>query len=401
MTSTATRTAYDLLPAAHDTALTEVRKGTPMGELLRRYWHPVGLAADASSTPRGVRVLGEDLVLFRDGGGRAGLVHARCAHRGASLVFGRVDHDGIRCAYHGWKFDVVGACLDQPCERQGGELRHKVWQPHYPVEERYGLVWAYLGPTTEQPLLPRYSTFENLAEGEQLYTDDTSIGGGGPAVLDFNWLQHYENVQDPAHLVWLHYFHSGPQFGKRNGEFDRLDFAPWQWMERLSSEAGADHVTSRHVVPLPDGRAMQTVVQTVLPTVRVVPNPLGGIGPSDHLGFVLPIDDTHFRIYTVLRGRDRRFFDQVDKLRAVWADATPEHRRNFPSDYEVQRSQGCITLHSEEHLFPSDRAIAMLRRLLRAQVQAVASGQRAAGTAFEPGSELVTIRGGVFPHTGG
>ena len=95
-------TAYGLAPATHDKELTEVGAGTPMGELLRRYWHPVGLVADAGSTPRPVRVLGEDLILFRDGRGRAGLVHPRCAHRGASLYYGRVEAEGIRCCYHGW-----------------------------------------------------------------------------------------------------------------------------------------------------------------------------------------------------------------------------------------------------------------------------------------------------------
>ena len=106
-------------PSSND-ALTRVGRGTPMGELLRRYWHPIGLSADAAATPRRVRVLGEDLILFRDGGGRPGLLYPRCMHRGTSLYYGRIEERGIRCCYHGWLFDVVGHCLEQPCEPNGG-----------------------------------------------------------------------------------------------------------------------------------------------------------------------------------------------------------------------------------------------------------------------------------------
>jgi len=127
-------TAYGLASPTCDKELTEVGAGTPMGELLRRYWHPVGLAADAGATPRKVRVLGEDLILFRDGQGRPGLVHPLCAHRGASLYYGRIEPEGIRCCYHGWMFAVDGRCLDQPCEPEGGKLRSNVRQPWYPLE---------------------------------------------------------------------------------------------------------------------------------------------------------------------------------------------------------------------------------------------------------------------------
>ncbi|MDB6001081.1 MAG: phenoxybenzoate dioxygenase, partial [Rhizobacter sp.] len=116
-----TGTAYGMKAPTYNAALTEVRAGTPMGEMLRRYWHPVGLTADACDVPRQVRVLSEDLILFRDKSGVAGLVHPRCAHRGASLFYGKVEEHGIRCCYHGWLFDAQGHCLDQPCEPDGGK----------------------------------------------------------------------------------------------------------------------------------------------------------------------------------------------------------------------------------------------------------------------------------------
>ena len=146
--------------------LTLVGRGTPMGELLRRYWHPVALASDATGTPRQIRALGEDLILFRDGAGRAGLLYPRCVHRGASLYYGRVEDDGIRCCYHGWKFTVDGHCIEQPCEPDNGAATCRlVRQPHYPVQELYGLIFAYMGPPEKQPILPRYDVLENLAAG--------------------------------------------------------------------------------------------------------------------------------------------------------------------------------------------------------------------------------------------
>src|SRR6478752_10725787 len=115
-----TGTGYTRKAPTYNAGLTEVGRGKPMGELLRRYWHPIALVTDAGTTPKPVRVLGEDLILFRDGAGRAGLVEARCCHRGTTLYYGRVEERGIRCCYHGWLFDTQGRCLEQPCEPEGG-----------------------------------------------------------------------------------------------------------------------------------------------------------------------------------------------------------------------------------------------------------------------------------------
>ena len=175
-----TGTAYGKPPPTSKLDLAQVGPGTPMGELLRRYWHPVGLTSDANDIPRKVRVLGEDLILFRDGTGRPGLVYPHCAHRGSSLYYGKVEERGIRCCYHGWLFDVQGHCVEQPCEPEGGRARGKVRQPWYPVQELYGLVWAYMGPPDKKPVLPRYECLETFEEGEFLEADDNSIGGGGP-----------------------------------------------------------------------------------------------------------------------------------------------------------------------------------------------------------------------------
>jgi nitrite reductase/ring-hydroxylating ferredoxin subunit len=401
MTQIDAGTAYGMKAPSYKAELTEVRSGTPMGELMRRYWHPVGLAAYASTLPRQVRVLGEDLILFRDKKGRAGLVHPRCAHRGSSLLFGRVEEEGIRCCYHGWGFDVQGKCFDQPCEPEGGLHRDKIRQPWYPLEERYGLIWAYLGPADKKPLLPRYDVFETIPEGEQLFTDDNNIGSGRfhNDLVPYNWLQHYENIQDTAHFLWLHYFHSGAQFGSRYGELDQLDFKPWERLKDVQWRITPRGVASERTQTLPDGRVLRGVTETILPTVRGVANPFGKPGAIDTLGFVLPVDDHHIRIFTILRARDDSYFQNFRRRRAMQADKTaadPDYFQRYPGDWEAQGSQGPITLHSEEHLATSDRGIVMLRRLFQQQLNAIAEGRNPLGVAFEPGQELVQLEAGQY-----
>lgn len=390
-------TAYGRAPGIHDRDLTEVGVGTPMGELLRRYWQPIGLGEDATDLPRRVRVLGEDLILYRDRSGRTGLMHPRCTHRGTSLLYARVDDAGLRCCYHGWAFDTEGRCIDQPCEPQNGLQRDRFRQPWYPTAERYGLVWAYLGPPERKPILPRYSTFERLGDDEQLFTDDRNIGSGRyfDGVVPFNWFQHYENILDAAHFLWLHFYHSGPQFGSRYGEFDDLDTPPWEKLAGQSFEVTDTGVAGTRTYSIPDGRTLTTITECVLPTIRGVSNPFGEPGPGDSLGFVLPVDDTSFKIFTVLRGRDRSFYDRIASMRPD-GDPPPERGQRFPGDWEAQGSQGEITLHSDEHLATSDRGVRMLRRVFRDQMDLVADGGDPVNVAFEDGDDLVEIACGQF-----
>ncbi len=391
-------TAYGMETGHHDARLTQVGPGTPMGELMRRYWHPVGLSSYATELPRKVRALREDLILFRDGAGRPGLVHPRCCHRGSSLFYGKVEEDGIRCCYHGWKFAVDGHCLERPAEPNPGPVK-AVRQPWYPVEERYGLIWAYMGPPERKPLLPRYNVFEELDEGDQLWTDDQNIGAGTwEPHVPFNWLQHYENIHDVAHFFWLHYLHSGPQFGERFGEIDLVAMRrnlP-QMVQSVVYEVNERGLTARRQHALPDGRILRSIVETAMPTLRVVPNPFGRAGRVDHIGFVLPVDDTHFSIFTVLRGPDRGFFDFFTQLRTREDGKSAEERQRFPGDLEAQGSQGPITLHSEEHLGSSDKAIVMLRRLFEEQIAIVEQGGDPIGVHFASGSEYVRLEGGSF-----
>jgi phenylpropionate dioxygenase-like ring-hydroxylating dioxygenase large terminal subunit len=333
-----------------------------------------------------VRVLGEDLILFRDGAGRAGLLHARCCHRGTTLYYGRVEPKGIRCCYHGWLFDAEGRCLDQPCEPEGGRQRHRVRQPWYPVEERYGLVFAYMGPPARKPVLSRYECLEVMDEGEFLETDDSSLGGGGPAIIPCNWLQHFENVVDPLHVPVLHGSFSGMQFIAAMGAMPEVTF-----------ETTATGVKVRSIRPAEGGGAFHRVTEAVLPTLRVVPNPrVAQFSRLESIGWTLPIDDTSFRIYVA--GRVRQAGD-LGRMRSkfggkFWWEMSEAEHRAAPGDYEAQVGQGPVTLHSEEHLVSSDQGVAMLRRLLRRQLKAIAEGRDPAGVSFDPAAPPVVFEAG-------
>ncbi len=167
----------------------------------------------------------------------------------------------------------------------------------------------------------------------------------------------------PIELFAHDHFHSGPQFGSRYGELDKLDFQPWERMRGLTWRPTEHGVLSDRQQRLPDGRALRTLVETWVRGVRGAPNPSGRAGRIDNLGFVLPVDDTHLRIFNVLRGREDTFFQQLRDARGKRerrAAAAPLFPQKFPGDWEAQGSQGPITLHSEEHLATSDRGVVML-----------------------------------------
>ncbi len=381
-------TAYGLKAPSSNLKLAEVGAGTPMGELLRRYWHPIGMADDATDTPRKVRVLAEDLILFRDKTGRPGLVYPNCAHRGTSLYYGKVEERGIRCCYHGWLFDVQGHCVEQPCEPDGGKARGKIRQPWYPVQEQYGLIWAYMGPPDKKPTLPRYEALERLGDGELIEANDASIGGGGPQVIPCNWLQHYENLVDPFHVVVLHSTFSGTQFVEQMAQMPTVRWEPVELGVKTTS-----------IRKLPDGKIFRRISQAGVPTLRVIPSPrLGRFGRVESIGWILPIDDHSFRIYVVGRVNE---VGELARMRSrmngkLWEELSEAEHQKMPGDYEAMVSQGRIARHSEEHLATSDRGIVMLRRYLQQQVDRVAQGQDPAGVSFDPDAEPVFFDAGNY-----
>ena len=379
--------AYGRTAGSWDPELVEVGAGTPAGEYLRRYWHPVARCENATDRPSEIRVLGEDLVLYRDKLGTPGLLEPRCCHRGTSLYFGRVEDDGIRCPYHGWLFAADGRCLDQPCEPDRGRNKDSYRQPWYPVVEYHGLVFAYLGPAEKQPAFPRYDIFENLGDDEEIVIID-HFAFGGPSDAPCNWFQTHENAMDPYHVFILHNAISGPQFDPKLEIWPRIDWQRHEW-----------GITATQDRDLPDGTTLHRVTEIRVPTMRVIPTPtLSVLGKTNNVSWALPIDDTHTRVYAMVRKPK----DQAPQGLPVydgdrsWFDLSDEEHQYYPGDFETQVGQGSITLHSDEHLASSDRGVSMVRRQFKEQVQVVAGGGDPVGVCFDESDAAVSLTAGNY-----
>ena len=284
--------------APENAELTHVRPGTPGGEYLRRFWHPVALASEVGDVPLLVRVLGEDLVLFRDLSGRYGLLHRHCVHRQASLEYGRCETRGLRCCYHGWCFDVDGALLEAPAEPADTPLRAKVRQPAYPVVVRNELVFAYLGPPEQQPPFPVYDTFD-LADTRRV-----------PYSADYpcNWLQITENAMDPVHSVFLHTRVNGPSFGEAWGRMSIREYheTPSGFYYTNGRRVGG-HVWVRvHHVVLPNLTQAGAVRSMNGDTPRYFGRPV-------FTRWVVPVDDRNTRVLAWAN-----FGPRSDEARPEW-----------------------------------------------------------------------------------
>ena len=385
-------TAYGRASQHSNDLLTKVGPGEPCGEYMRRFWQPVLASQNVTNRPREVRILGEDLIIFRDGSGKPGLLYPRCMHRGTSLFWGHVEKDGLRCCYHGWKFDVEGNCIDQPCEPEGGLHKESARQPWYPVRERYGLVWAYMGPPDKMPVMPRFDCMEPLEAGEGYFAADNSMGSHGdphgPEVVPYSWLHMNDNVMDPFHVQVLHSTFSVVQFVK---EFEVMPTVDFEYID-----TGVIYKAYRK---LDDGREIDRVSTWMSPNIMSVPSVTMQPGRSNGLGFSVPVDDTHSRILMTMRLKDSLMsamrgtgFSNMKK----WSEMTVEERQDTPGDYEAQVGQGPISLHSEEHLATSDRGIAMQRRMLEREIRKVMEGGDPLGVVFDPAKEMVHVPSGNF-----
>jgi nitrite reductase/ring-hydroxylating ferredoxin subunit len=380
-------TAYGRKQAQSNTLLTEIGPGKPMGEVFRRYWQPVATSEQATTRPKKVRVLGEDLILFRDRKGRPGLLYPRCMHRGTTLFYGKVEDEGIRCCYHGWLFGVDGTCLDQPCEPEHGLHRDIARQPWYPLEERYGLIFAYMGPPEKKPVLPRYDILENLAPGEQY---QQVIGGQGATgddtyeVLPYSWIHMNDNVLDPFHVQVLHSTFTVVQF-----------VAEFKVMPKVDFYAVDDGVCYSAYRKLDDGREMDRISHWIMPSIMSVPSIRMDAGPSTGVSWVVPADDgSYFQVFAQKVREKRPFALPIDGK--LWKDRTIEEKQDVPGDYEAQVGQGTVSKHSEEHLAQSDRGIVMQRRFLEQQIKIVQEGGDPAGVIFDPADAVVHVRSGNF-----
>jgi phthalate 4,5-dioxygenase len=267
-----------MLSRAENELLTRTGPGTPMGNLMRRYWVPALFShqlPEADGPPVRVKLLSEELVAFRDSTGQVGLLEEHCAHRGASLYWGRNEECGLRCVYHGWKYDRTGRCVDQPAEPEDSTFKDRIKLTAYPCRERGGVVWTYMGPPELQPPLPEFE-WAVVPDSHRFATRH---------LQECNWLQGVEGGFDPMHVAFLH---RGDTYFERNGRSN----VPL--LKRLLSK-------KTEVFPMPggyvfasygDSESEQTdwsVEQWVLPFHKLI----RGFGPDALIGthMWVPIDD--------------------------------------------------------------------------------------------------------------
>jgi phenylpropionate dioxygenase-like ring-hydroxylating dioxygenase large terminal subunit len=394
--------AYGREEPESDPVLVHVGPGTPGGELLRRYWQPIALSSEATDLPNLIRRFGEDLILFRNLDGKPGLVYPRCMHRGTTLLYGKVEADGIRCCYHGWKFGNDGQCLDQPAEPYNDRNRNRemLRQPWYPVVEEFGAIWTYMGPPEKQPLFPIFSCFENLSNDEYVIAHN-SLTSYFPNPEEHNWFQRFDNVTDHFHIAQLHSLISGDQFPdpRLTGSIP-LDVS---W--RLSDDKASAMVIAKRT--LPNGDEWTVIDQAVMPNVMALAPYFGEEGLTRALGIFIPWDDTRFSTITFSRQPKGAALGGITGgangegvlPRKQWSDLSLEERQRFPGDYEAQNGQGTITRHSEEHLAYSDSGVVMHRRLFREQAEVVRNGGDPVGVAFREEDRRVNIEARAWTVT--
>ncbi|HTM07194.1 MAG TPA: Rieske 2Fe-2S domain-containing protein [Verrucomicrobiae bacterium] len=344
--------------------ITRIGPGTPAGQLLRRYWHPIAVAKEltAEHPAKFVRVLGEDLVLFRAKDGRLGLLEDRCAHRGASLSYGRVEERGIACAYHGWLYDIDGNCLECPAEAAGSNFHRTVTQKAYIVQEHVNLVWAYMGPAPA-PVLTHYDTLFRRDGHRTIVVHPT---------LDCNWFQAMENSVDPAHLQILHqeYYGRGARkpVNTTRGYTDDVAHVDFYLTDQgiMKQRTYANGVSDEHPLLFP------TILRQ---------------GPSTQIR--TPIDDEHTMHIHVLfvptedGSEPEDAFDPPVKYTEPYKQPPnklhPEARFTLqhiiPQDHMAWETQGPIADRTRERLSTSDRGVTMLRDLMQRELAKIERGE--------------------------
>ncbi len=365
-----------------DEELTHIGPGTPCGEYLRRFWQPVLFADDLTDLPVRVRILGEELVVFRDFSGEVGLLELHCPHRGTSLEFGLVSQKGIRCCYHGWLFDVDGAILETPGEPPDSTLKDWLCHGAYPTHEYNGTIFAYMGPPETQPPFPVYDSF--VRPGYRLIP-------GKKYFYPCNWLQILENAMDPVHTAFLHTIVTGSQFTDQFGVLPELDY--------VETPAGIVYTACRRV----QENIWVRMVEVVLPNLQQVA-PIWEDGQTPHAfsgpmmsRWIVPVDDTNTMFL------EFRHVSETDSVTpAWWGDRTVmlpaqvpetdvyEDRQRQPGDYDAQVGQRPIAVHGLEHLGATDRGIIMFRRQIRQGIQTVREGGEPYGLCREAGKVIPT-----------
>lgn len=391
---------------AEDAEITHVVPGSPLGEYLRGFWQPVCMSAQLKDVPHPIRILGEDLVAFRDGSGQVAVMHRHCAHRGASLEYGIIQEHGIRCCYHGFHYGCDGSLLEAPTEPDQGErLRSTVCQGAYPAQERDGLVFAYLGDPDKQPPFEQWDAFEPDPEVELLpFTN----------VFPCNWLQVLDNIADQLHTSILHQPHvlfpgrtpppgldlSGltlPSFGA----VPIIDYFP------VRNNTAMLFVAARRTC---DELVWWRMNECALPNMSHHAYLFEDGLQRRHFHRVhmvrwyVPVDNTNTIIFgwrmfgakadPLNKGRRERVgWDNMDFLEGQVGNRPYELARRAPGDYEAIVSQRPIAVHALENPTSGDVGVYMFRRILRDAV-------RGSNPAAQPGRFHQPLTAGRTLHTG-
>ena len=362
--------------------MTRVGPGTPGGELLRRYWHPIAVAQEITeeNPTKFVRILCEDLVLFRDKKGNVGLIGDRCPHRGASLSYGRVEERGIACAYHGWLYNTQGHCLETPPEPAESKFHSTVKHKAYPVQKFVGLYWAYMGPQPA-PEIPKYDVLARKDGRRRIRVHPQ---------LDCNWLQAMENSVDPSHLEILHQTliaRGRKPVNSTRGFVDDVDHYEFQTTSYgiLKIRTYKNGQVDEHPLIFPNilrqGKATQ---------------------------FRVPIDDTHtIHIHIVFDPTpdgsivDAEEDPQVEYLKPYKEPANghypftrfdPGMKEVIGQDHMAWETQGPIADRTRERLTTSDRGIIIYREILMENIKKVQQGQDPMGVVRDPNHGIIDTK---------
>ena len=408
-----------MLSAADNETLVRTSAGTPMGEYFRRYWLPFELSRELQpdGPPKRVKIMGEELVAFRDTDGKVGLLEPRCAHRGTSLFFGRNERCGLRCVHHGWKYDVTGKCVDMPNVEPDAGMRGKVSVKAYPTLEFGDLAWAYLGPATVMPELPQLE--HGMLPASHRYVTKR--------LQQCNWAQSMDGALDTAHFSFLHM--PAPPVTRYNVSSIAADEDRIRW---LRNDPMPQFTIFDHEVGFVIGGARKAdgqdlywrITQFMLPTHSITPSAMPG---EVYYGYTwVPVDDENCWIYVYAWHPDRPVSDE-ERAKfekggyGQFAELGPGYIpiRNKSNDYLIDReaqkttsytgvtgiaeqdtlaqeSQGAIADRTKEHLTATDVGVVHFRRLMLREARALRSGKEPAA-AQHPEAYRLRAGGAVLP----
>jgi phthalate 4,5-dioxygenase oxygenase subunit len=402
-----------MLSREENDLVTRVGPGTPLGNVMRRYWVPVCTSAELphpDCAPLRLSVLGESFIAFRDTRGKVGFFDELCMHRRASLALARVEECGIRCLYHGWKFSVDGTVLETP-NHADPKLKTRLKAPAYPVREAGGLIWAYLGPNEKEPPFARYRFMDAPAENRCVIRVNVNA----------NYLQLWEGGADSSHVGILHSDAARPGWIDKTfnvnrdvlnpGAFEADDNAPQ--LEVENTQFGFHYAAIRQTGRSENGVDIENVrvVPLIMPWTRIIPSratyyTIFEVAQDDEststfivVDSAQPIDQD--RISIILGLDDERYYSKDDcTFRATWADRFGQDRERMKSNWTgfrgleqedaiISLSMGPVLDRTKEHLVAADQAVVRLRRRVLDNIKLVEGGGDAIGVMTEDLTKLV------------